>query len=118
MVSFFANISMIHVTIGSIVYSRPNFHNSKYIWPVGFKSTRKYTSILNPSHKIKYINEILAEDGGPVFKVTPEDDPEHPIVANSASGAWAYIVNKLNNGKSDKTMTVSGPGRILNSNCN
>ena len=49
-----------------------NYYNDKYIWPVGFRSTRQYNSYLVLDGRVDYVSEIL--DGGPVgpvFKVRP-----------------------------------------------
>lgn len=39
----------------------------------------------------EYLCEI--EDGGtkPTFKVTPMEDPEHPIIKDSSTGCWVRL---------------------------
>jgi hypothetical protein len=87
---------------GLLIPARPNFHTPRYIYPLGFKSVRPYTSVVgmtlytlsppfsfttalhslraDPSRKCDYISEIC--DGGtdPKFVVTCTDDPDHPFV--------------------------------------
>ncbi len=97
-----------------MVFDNPAFHSSNYVWPVGYKSVRLFTSMKQPDHRISYVNEILASDSQPVFRVTPEDDPENPISASSATAAWKTIIEKVNALKTDQSgkrmfSAVSGP---------
>jgi len=99
-------------SLGVIIWDRPNFHSEKYIWPVGFKSIRQFTSCVNIDGRCDYICEIL--DGGPkpIFRVKPSDDMENPAQANSASQAWKIILGRINNLKTTeapKRTSVSGP---------
>jgi len=93
------------------INTKPNFHSEKYIWPVGFKSTREFTSTKNIDERCMYTCEIV--DGGdkPIFKVTPADDPETPSEASSASQAWKQILMRINERKPEqaKRTSVSGP---------
>lgn len=49
----------------------------------------------------------------PLFRVTPVDDPDHPAIATSATGAWMQILRRINDRKLDgekrTNITVSGP---------
>lgn len=45
-----------------IVWDRPGFHSERYIWPVGFCSSRYYPSMKTPDMKCIYTCKIL--DGG------------------------------------------------------
>eukprot|EP00339_Tiarina_fusa_P012625 CAMPEP_0117033454 /NCGR_PEP_ID=MMETSP0472-20121206/23902_1 /TAXON_ID=693140 ORGANISM="Tiarina fusus, Strain LIS" /NCGR_SAMPLE_ID=MMETSP0472 /ASSEMBLY_ACC=CAM_ASM_000603 /LENGTH=1984 /DNA_ID=CAMNT_0004742375 /DNA_START=28 /DNA_END=5983 /DNA_ORIENTATION=+ len=98
--------------LGVIVHDRPEYHNTKYIWPVGFRSARTYQSFLNPSERTEYTNEIL--DGGekPLFRVTAADAPDHSATASSPTGAWSSVLRQVKNGPPlDKKSinAVSGP---------
>jgi len=107
-----SNSLSIH-NLGKIVYEKPGFHSSSYIWPVGYKSVRQFASMRDPEIRINYINEIL--DGEqPTFRVTPEDEPEKPVCASSPTAAWKIIIEKVNSMKTTKTgkrmfSAVSGP---------
>lgn len=81
--------------LGTIVTDRPKYHSKRYIWPVGFKSSRVYTSMFDVSRRCMYTSEIL--DGGPEprFMVTSSEDEEHPIIATTASGAWAEVGKRV-----------------------
>ncbi|KAJ2360418.1 hypothetical protein IW150_007509 [Coemansia sp. RSA 2607] len=97
------------LSLGTVVSDRDAYHTSRYIWPVGFKSARKYPSMLDGMARCEYISEIL--DGGdmPVFQVTAEDMPETPFRASSSSGVWKQVLDVLMaNGLGVKTH-ASGP---------
>jgi len=66
------------------------------------------------STPIFYFNEIL--DTGkskPIYKVTPDDDTENPIVVDSSSAAWKQILEKVNQQRHPdekrNNPSVSGP---------
>lgn len=59
--------------------SKPGFHDRDCVYPVGFKTTRKHLSMVDPSSKCLYESEILEVDGKPVFRVTCEHDNDNPI---------------------------------------
>ena len=82
------NSSLRLENLGVIEYDRKNFHTERNIFPIGFKSVREHQSIIKAGDRAEYICEI--EDGGtkPTFKVTPSEDPEHPIVKDSSTGCW------------------------------
>ncbi|KAJ2888762.1 hypothetical protein FB639_000410 [Coemansia asiatica] len=89
-------IDEIHILdLGRIIWTPDSYHTSRYIWPVGFKSTRMYPSMRDNSVRCLYTSEIL--DGGdmPVFQVTAEDMPGEPFRASSSSGVWKQILDIL-----------------------
>jgi SNF2 family DNA or RNA helicase len=88
-----------------------NFHNDKYIWPVGFKSVREYISTVDTSVRTKYTCEILNDNYHPIFQITPQDDAKNPILAKSASQAWTKILERINDKRNEKSKrtSVSGP---------
>lgn len=101
-------------SLGKVVYDRPNYHTDKYLWPVGYKSTRYYTSVKDTNNRCLYTCEI--HDGGenPVFVLTSDDNPDQPIRASSATAAWTVIVKKVNEIKTEEAgkrvfTNVSGP---------
>eukprot|EP00828_Plagiopyla_frontata_P047027 TRINITY_DN8581_c0_g1_i5.p2 TRINITY_DN8581_c0_g1~~TRINITY_DN8581_c0_g1_i5.p2 ORF type:complete len:117 (-),score=19.72 TRINITY_DN8581_c0_g1_i5:52-402(-) len=60
------------------------------------------------------------QDNKPMYRVTSQEDPEHPIIRESSSGCWHYIssrVNELQDVKKEK-VTISGTERfgLLESN--
>jgi hypothetical protein len=100
-------------SVGNVVYDRPAYHTDKYIWPVGFKATRVYTSMKNVEERVSYTCEI--KDGGPapIFLLNcPEFD--EPIEEKSATAAWTSVVKRVNEIKSEESgkkvfTNVSGP---------
>ncbi|KAJ1961235.1 hypothetical protein GGI12_003360 [Dipsacomyces acuminosporus] len=81
--------------LGRVKWEPDTYHTSRYIWTVGFKSTRVYPSMKDKSARCIYTSEIL--DGGdmPVFQVTASDMPESPFRASSSSGVWKQILDIL-----------------------
>lgn len=103
-------ISVIH-SLGTVVYDRPAFHNDRFIWPVGFKSSRIHPSMKNPSQRISFICEIIDQGDAPGFRITPSDDLDHPITEQSATAAWTTVIKAISNKKEgDKRLynSVSG----------
>lgn len=101
----------VHIhSLGQVVWDREGFHTNRYIWPVGFRSSRQMTSVRDMNRRCWYASEILEEPGSadPVFQVTPEDGSE-PFRAGSSSGAWKQVMEQLAaTGNVTKTQ-VSGP---------
>jgi len=101
--------------LGTIVPHAP-YINEKHIWPVGFKSYRYFSSMLNPEIRVKYSSQII--DGGdkPQFVVTAEDDPSSSIISYSPSGAWRTVLKRVmvksGNDDSRKNISVSGTLRF------
>ncbi|CAG8615388.1 9911_t:CDS:2 [Acaulospora colombiana] len=93
------------LNLGTVVYDRDTFHNERYIWPVG-----AYNSMINPDNQTMYVCKI--EDGGegPKFVIEAEDQPDKPIIANTATGAWTSVVREANAIRHrDHSNSASGP---------
>jgi len=100
--------------LGEVIHDIPAFHSDKYIWPVGYKASRSYMSLLNPLKRTEYLCEIKYGERRPVFQVTPMDCPDQALTAHSASGVWSKLIKKLNDVRTEaqgkRTMTtISGP---------
>jgi len=100
--------------LGKVVWDKPDFHSTKYIWPVGYKSERLCPSTLDPEQRVGYISEIVDEDNKPMFKVTPTDCPENSVTAATPTSAWTEILTRINNLKTPQmgkrqVVSVSGP---------
>ena len=69
----------------------------------------------NKGEKCEYTCEILeGSEGKPVYKVTPGDNPSQPIIRESSTGCWVYILQRikdLNELKKEK-VTISGTERF------
>jgi len=97
--------------LGQILPHKPGFHSERYIWPVGFCSTRVYPSMTDPTQRIQYFCYI--KDGGkdqPVFEIVAEDEPDKPITAVTATACHCVALKRLNKARGkDATNTGSGP---------
>lgn len=97
-------------SLGEIVHERPGFHSERYIWPVGYCSSRTYPSMKNPENKCIYTCKILDGGFGPQFEMCPEDDPDHPIIASSATACHCVVLKAVNKARGrDASNTGSGP---------
>lgn len=54
--------------IGHVVWDREAFHNERYIWPVGYRASRSYNSMIDPHQQTIYTCSIV--DDGDAPKVT------------------------------------------------
>ena len=108
------NNTLTVLQLGSL--KKKQYHTTKVLYPLGFKSVRNYYCCKDPRVRVDYKNEVL--DGGthPIFKVT------HPsgLVFSGTSPymVWNKILDKVNAGI-DRLKMVSVYGRIHGGfNCN
>jgi len=96
--------------LGEVVYDRPGFHSQRYIWPVGYCSSRLYPSMITPENRVVYTCKILDGGSEPVFEITPEDCKEQPITASTATACHCAVLRRLNKARGKETTnTGSGP---------
>ncbi|KAJ3047720.1 hypothetical protein HK097_011278 [Rhizophlyctis rosea] len=96
--------------LGQIVTDRDNFHNERYIYPVGYTSSRMYQSITDPNGQTSYRCSVSDGGDGPRFHVVPEDAPDRGVEAQSATGAWTAIIKAANLIRNrDHSNSASGP---------
>ncbi|XP_069894313.1 transforming growth factor beta regulator 1 isoform X2 [Dipodomys merriami] len=83
-------------SLGEIITDRPGFHDECTIYPVGYYSTRLYTSMKCPDQECLYTCQI--KDGGvqPQFEIVPEDDPQNVIVGSSADACHEELLRIIN----------------------
>lgn len=92
------------------VCMREHFHTERYIFPVGYEVTRRYASTIDPNADATYKCTILDGGDGPKFQIEPSDLPGQPIIAGTATGAWANIVKQANIIRNRQhSNSVSGP---------
>lgn len=97
-------------SVGKIVSDREHYHNPRYIFPVGFKSTKKFSSFLDATAMTIYTSEIIDNGNAPLFQVTAADAPGHVFAGQSTSGAWKQVIDILSNiGSSGAKTHQSGP---------
>ncbi|KAF8932779.1 hypothetical protein BGZ52_009391 [Haplosporangium bisporale] len=96
--------------IGHVVWDREAFHNERYIWPVGYRASRSYNSMIDPSHQTIYTCSIVDDGDAPKFQIDAEDQPGKPIIAGTATGAWTHVVKTANMiRRRDHSNSASGP---------
>ncbi|CAG8587177.1 3642_t:CDS:2 [Diversispora eburnea] len=94
------------LNLGNVVYDRDTFHNERYIWPVGYA----VKSMINPDSQTMYVCKIDDGGEGPKFVIEAEDQPNKPIIANTATGAWTSVVREANAIRQrDHSNSASGP---------
>jgi len=95
---------------GKIIHDRPAYHNKRYIYPVGFHSSRPYNSAISPEIQTIYHSRILEGEAGPIFDVFAEDQPAEHYSASTPTGAWTAVVKVVNSRRGkDYTNSASGP---------
>ncbi|KAJ2718784.1 hypothetical protein GGI07_005589 [Coemansia sp. Benny D115] len=98
------------LSLGKVVSEPDSYHTSRYIWPVGFRSTRMYPSMRKGSEgKSLYTSEILAGEDMPVFRVTAADMPDMVFEASSSSGVWKLVLDELTRKGVGVKTHASGP---------
>jgi len=102
------------LNLGVVEHERLSFHSARNIFPIGYKSIREQQSMFFPNKRCEYMCEILDGGDGPVYRVTPLDDPENPITRDASSAVWVEICTRINtlNGITRAKVAVSGPDRF------
>ncbi|KXS20521.1 hypothetical protein M427DRAFT_52122 [Gonapodya prolifera JEL478] len=98
-------------SLGRVEYERDAYHTRAYIFPIGYKASKRYMSIHDPDIDTNWTQTI--EDGGegPRFVLTPEEKPEEPLVGGSCSAVWTQLIRagyKIR-GREFLSNSVSGP---------
>jgi len=88
---FNINSSLKILNLGKICWDKPAYHSEKNLFPIGFKSVREHSSMKHLGVRSLYTCEIL--DGGhkPLYKITPHEDSDNPIIKESSTGCWVII---------------------------
>jgi hypothetical protein len=101
-------------SLGTLISKRP-FVTHKHIWPVGFCTSRYFSSMVDPTKRVKYTNQILSVNGKPQFVVTASDDLKNPIISHSPSAAWRTVLKRVTEREESETrknISVSGALRF------
>lgn len=100
--------------LGRVDPTRKAFHTERTIYPIGFRATREYTSMVDINRTAKYVCEIL-DDGGPapVFQVSCVDGDGFVKKDSSSSACWTYVMTAIRDRSPEERKrlhtTVSGP---------
>jgi len=80
-------------SFGTIIARTP-FVSNKHIWPIGFRTSKNFISMSDPSTQVKYTSQIIDAGGKPLFVVTAADEPTNPIISTSPSHAWRTVIKR------------------------
>jgi chromodomain-helicase-DNA-binding protein 7 len=101
------------LSLGSIVADRPKFHCSRYVYPAGYRCSRLYSSISNPSERVRWICEILDTGGdAPNFRIYMESSPEQVWEGNSPTAPWSIVLREIARITNTKS-SISGPEAFM-----
>ncbi|KVI07334.1 hypothetical protein Ccrd_014255 [Cynara cardunculus var. scolymus] len=71
--------------------------DNRAIYPKGFRSRVKYTSIFDPTNTCYYISEIVdAGSDRPLFMVSSENCPSEVFINLSAAKCWEMVRERIN----------------------
>jgi hypothetical protein len=102
------------INLGEVMPQKAGYDTTRYVFPLGFTSRRRYLSCKHPGQRTTYTNRILmTEDQGefPLFEVVADDDLQNPIGGHSCSGVWKTVKMRANETRKTpiKNASPSGP---------
>lgn len=100
--------------LGEIIPSRP-YYDDKHIYPIGFTSSRMFSSMLTPNKRVQYFSKVIDVQNRPRFMVTAMDSPDSPIIADTPTEAWKQVLQRISaveTGEFRKSVAVSGALRF------
>jgi hypothetical protein len=110
-----ASSNMIHC-IGKIEFKRPGFHTERYIYPIGFRSSRVSASADDPDEKVTWISEIAdVGEEAPVFRVWMAHKPELVFEGQSPTAPWSSALKAVSKARGEygRGISISGPEAFL-----
>ena len=102
--------SLTFLSLGQILpHQLHNFHNTDYIYPIGYKILRHYWSMTEVNKRTTYVCSISEVDNKPEFKVSTtvmEDgnEVEKEFVGSSPKEAWRKILSSIEKLRRKKEM--------------
>lgn len=84
------------LSIGQIIYDRPNYHTENWIYPSGFVSTRIYEHIKDKDKKCLYTCRITENNDFARFEIIPESDSEFIIAGPTPDLCHAALIQTIN----------------------
>jgi len=104
------------VSLGKVVFDRPNFHNERYLYNPGYISEKVFPSLDDPNQKVWWKSSIIDQGGhGPIFVVEQKNSKKYRFESNAPSGAWIQAIKAVENKRNkmgisaNRALTVSGP---------
>jgi hypothetical protein len=106
--------SKIHA-LGRIEWERPAFHNDRYIYPIGFLSSRLSASLDRRSQKARWFSEIIDGGDAPIFRVWMEGREDSVFEGASPTAPWTQVLRAVAVARQNpsKSASVSGPEAFL-----
>jgi len=98
-------------SLGTIIARSP-YISEKHIWPVGFQTSRLFTSMIQPLRAVKYTSKIVEAGDRPQFVVIAEDDPENPVTGSTPSAAWKIVMKKIAMKTNDQSKLPAASGAV------
>jgi hypothetical protein len=95
------------LNFGKIEGERQAYHTEKNLFPIGFTSIIEHCSMFNIGERALYTCEIMEGGQKPLFKLTPHEDMENPIIKESCTGCWIVVCNKINDMQKIKRTKVT-----------
>ena len=92
--------------LGTVDYTRPTFHAKKYIYTIGYQSTRSLPSCIDPTESVTYYSEIMDGGNHPLFCVWAADNPQKVWKHTTPSGVWQNVLREV---RRKPNVSVSGP---------
>ena len=86
------NSSLQILNLGRIEHERPAYHTEKNLFPIGFKAMREHGSMNSLGERALYTCEILDGGSKPLYKLTPHEDEDNPIIKESSTGCWVKYI--------------------------
>jgi hypothetical protein len=102
-------------SLGWVEWERPAFHTERYIYPIGFKSSRMSPSLTCPSEKVRWFSEILDGGDGPLFRVSMEGCARAVYEGSSPTAPWSAALRALSAARRNpsRVASISGPEAFL-----
>ncbi|KAI8378334.1 F/Y-rich N-terminus-domain-containing protein [Blakeslea trispora] len=98
------------ISLGQVDYRRPNFHNERYIFPIGYTAERTYMSFVDPNSQTSYTCKVEDGGDGPLFTIQAADCPDEKLSARTATRVWGFVLRKANEVRHKETSNaISGP---------
>jgi len=109
-------LSLTLVSLGTVVYDRPGFHNERYLFTDGYISEKLFPSCTNPNEKVWFRSSII-DDGGelPLFRVEQIGEKGIVFEGRAPSKPWLDAVKAVEDKKKEeglpgnRSLTISGP---------
>jgi hypothetical protein len=85
------NSSLQILNLGRIEFEKSAYHTEKNLFPIGYKAVREHASMTRLGERALYTCEILDAGTKPLYKLTPHEDEDNPIIKESSTGCWVIL---------------------------